>query len=100
LKSTGSGFEGFIRDEYTTLIGRPQKYSHGPNSNAHPDVDDRIFSTAIDLNYSIKLPDGPLTIDGLGAVGDKAKFGELQKNIRKITLETFATDESASVQVS
>lgn len=63
------------------------------------EVNDRIFSTAIDLNYDIKLPSGPLTIDGLSAVGEKAKFSELQASVRKITLETFATDESASVQV-
>ncbi|CAE6425433.1 unnamed protein product [Rhizoctonia solani] len=85
LKSSGSAFEGFIRDEYTTL---------------RVDVDDRIFSTSIDLDYSIKLPDEPVTIDGLGAIGEKAKFSELQASARKITLETFATDESASVQAT
>lgn len=84
LKSTGSAFEGFLRDEYTTLT----------------DVDDRIFSTAIDLSYEVVLPSGPLTIDGLKAVGDKAKFSALQDSVRKITLETFATDESASVQAT
>ncbi|KAJ1307523.1 hypothetical protein OPQ81_001621 [Rhizoctonia solani] len=84
LKSSGSAFEGFIRDEYTTLV----------------EVDDRIFSTSIDLDYSVKLPDGPVTIDGLGALGEKAKFSELQSSARKITLETFATDESASVQAT
>ncbi|KAB5592526.1 Uricase [Ceratobasidium theobromae] len=82
LKSTGSAFEGFIRDEYTTL------------------VDDRIFSTSIDLDYSIELPNEPVTIDGLGALGERAKFSELQESVRKITLETFATDESASVQTT
>ncbi|KAG8714095.1 hypothetical protein FRC11_009873 [Ceratobasidium sp. 423] len=66
----------------------------------HAQVDDRIFSTSIDLDYSIKLPDGPVTIDGLGALGEKAKFSELQSSARKITLETFATDESASVQAT
>jgi hypothetical protein len=35
MKSTGSAFEGFVRDEYTTL----------------GEVDDRIFSTAVDLTY-------------------------------------------------
>jgi len=83
LKSSGSAFEGFLRDEYTTLT----------------DVDDRIFSTAIDLDYQVEL-EGPMTIDNLGSVGVKAKFNELQESARKITLETFATDESASVQVS
>ncbi|CAE6515996.1 unnamed protein product [Rhizoctonia solani] len=89
LKSSGSAFEGFIRDEYTTLVGKSDKK-----------VDDRIFSTSIDLDYSVKLSDGPVTIDGLGALGEKAKFSELQSSARKITLETFATDESASVQAT
>jgi urate oxidase len=35
LKTTGSAFEDFIRDEYTTLI----------------EVDERILSTAIDMDY-------------------------------------------------
>ncbi|QRV89743.1 uricase [Ceratobasidium sp. AG-Ba] len=84
LKSSGSAFENFIRDEYTTLS----------------EVDDRIFSTSIDLDYSVKLPDEPVTIDGLGAIGKYAKFEELRKSVQKITLETFATDESASVQAT
>jgi hypothetical protein len=42
LKTTGSAFENFIRDEYTTL----------------PEVDDRIFSTSIDLVYKFS----PFTI--------------------------------------
>jgi urate oxidase len=43
LKSTGSAFENFVRDEYTTL----------------GEVDDRIFSTAVELEYEfapIKVP--------------------------------------------
>ena len=36
LKSTGSAFEDFVRDEYTTLV----------------EVDDRIFSTSVDLTYT------------------------------------------------
>ncbi|CCO28922.1 urate oxidase [Rhizoctonia solani AG-1 IB] len=64
------------------------------------EVDDRIFSTSIDLDYNVQLPNEPITIDGLGAIGEKAKFGELQSSVRKITLETFATDESASVQAT
>ncbi|EUC64806.1 uricase [Rhizoctonia solani AG-3 Rhs1AP] len=84
LKSSGSAFEGFVRDEYTTLV----------------EVDDRIFSTSIDLDYSVKLPEGPVTIDGLTTLGEKVKFSELQTSARKITLETFATDESASVQAT
>ena len=45
LKSTGSAFENFVRDEYTTL----------------GEVDDRIFSTSVDLRYAygevtVRLP--------------------------------------------
>ncbi|KAG9104998.1 hypothetical protein FRC06_002919 [Ceratobasidium sp. 370] len=100
LKSSGSAFENFIRDEYTTLVGKSMHLTSFPPLTPQAEVDDRIFSTAIDLNYSVKLPPGPVTIDGLAAVGEKAKFGELQENVRKITLETFATDESASVQAT
>lgn len=38
LKTTGSAFENFVRDEFTTL----------------GEVDDRIFSTSIDLVYTFK----------------------------------------------
>lgn len=38
LKSTGSAFENFLRDEYTTL----------------GEVDDRIFSTAVDMSYTFQ----------------------------------------------
>ena len=45
LKSTGSAFENLVRDEYTTL----------------GEVDDRIFSTSVDLRYTygevaVRLP--------------------------------------------
>lgn len=36
MKSTGSAFENFIRDEHTTL----------------GEVNDRIFSTSVDLKYT------------------------------------------------
>lgn len=96
LKSTGSAFENFIRDEYTTLV----------------EVADRIFSTSVDLTYEF----APITIsvaptDGkrldlvvpirkgeegyLGSVWDD----EVPIRARTATLETFALDESASVQV-
>jgi hypothetical protein len=54
LKSTGSAFENFVRDEYTTLA----------------EVDDRIFSTAIDLSYTfgeVVVP-GP-TVSASGVSG-------------------------------
>ena len=46
LKSTGSAFENFVRDEYTTLA----------------EVNDRIFSTSVDLAYTY----APLAVSGHG----------------------------------
>jgi len=95
LKSSGSAFTNFIRDEYTTLV----------------EVDDRIFSTSIDLEYvfsavEIVSPADPKQLDfalrqgfeveGQGGVWDAQGVAE---RARKVTLETFAEDESASVQV-
>lgn len=93
LKSTGSSFENFVRDEYTTL----------------PEVDDRIFSTSVDLRYTygqvnVELPRDEkrlvfgvenLLTDG-GHPWEDAKVGARS---REITLDVFAQDESASVQV-
>ena len=92
LKSTGSSFNNFIRDEYTTL----------------KDVDDRIFSTSVDLVYNFTpIPITPpsdkdkldfaLPVDGekQGSVWDAS----LPERARTVTLEVFATDDSASVQV-
>ncbi len=77
LKSTGSQFHSFIRDEYTTL----------------PEVFDRILSTEVDCGWRWKM---------FGSIEDvKAavpKFDAAWDAARTITLETFATDSSASVQ--
>jgi hypothetical protein len=103
LKSTGSAFEGFIRDEYTTLV----------------EVSDRIFSTSVDLTYtfsplSIPLPRDPalldfnvpkyLVFDRQGGVVGEGKGGVwdalgVAERARTATLDVFAMDESASVQV-
>ncbi|KAF9446076.1 uricase [Macrolepiota fuliginosa MF-IS2] len=96
LKTTGSAFEGFVRDEYTTL----------------GEVNDRIFSTSVDLSYTFKniaIPaprddkklefEVPLKKgeDGYeGSVWDELVWGRA----RKATLEVFAVDESASVQAT
>ncbi|KAH7106339.1 uricase [Auriculariales sp. MPI-PUGE-AT-0066] len=83
LKSTGSAFENFVRDEYTTL----------------PEVSDRIFSTAVDLTYEFD----PATVSGpddLAALGEKAQYSKVAAHARQVTLEIFATDESASVQAT
>ncbi|KAH9991755.1 hypothetical protein BJV77DRAFT_1060671 [Russula vinacea] len=76
LKSTGSAFENFVRDEYTTLV----------------EVDDRIFSTSVDLRYTYGE-------NGSGAVHpwEDAKVGA---RARETTLDVFAHDESASVQAT
>ncbi|KAL9714546.1 hypothetical protein Ac2012v2_002860 [Leucoagaricus gongylophorus] len=96
LKSTGSRFEGFVNDEFTTLIP----------------VHDRIFSTSIDLTYTFK----PFTVhhkmswEGIpipvreeeeeeeeeGGVWDE----HVASRVRKTTMEVFAMDDSASVQAT
>ncbi|MBE7180078.1 MAG: urate oxidase [Terriglobus roseus] len=77
LKSTGSAFYGFHRDAYTQL----------------PETWDRILSTEVECGWHWK------TFADLADVqADAARFGLAWEAARKITLETFATDESASVQ--
>ncbi|SLM40577.1 uricase [Lasallia pustulata] len=77
LKSTGSAFHDFVRDEYTSL----------------PDVYDRILSTEVDCGWTWN------TFDGLDHVKSTVpKFDEAWNNARTITIKTFATDSSASVQ--
>ncbi|KAL8901130.1 MAG: hypothetical protein Q9192_000725 [Flavoplaca navasiana] len=77
LKSTGSAFHGFIRDEYATL----------------PEVSDRILSTEVDCGWSwdtfTNLKDVQAAVP---------KFDDAWNRAKTITLETFAKDESASVQ--
>ena len=72
-------------------------------------MNDRIFSTSVDLSYVYRpfaVP--PLKDDlllELQVTGEDAKEGTawegdtVADSARKITLETFALDESASVQV-
>jgi len=97
LKSTGSAFENFVRDEYTTLA----------------EVEDRIFSTSVDLRYSygevaLELPRdekrlifGEQNFDRTGAgevhAWEDAKVGV---RARETTMDVFARDESASVQAT
>lgn len=68
LKTTRSGFVGFIKDEFTTL----------------PETTDRIFSTAIKATWRYKNPD---------AATDSAFQG-----IRQTILRVFAGHDSLSVQ--
>lgn len=81
LKSTGSSFEGFIRDEFTTL----------------PEAKDRILSTAVDLTYVFPrhVLRGAEDISAVDAVLDVKGAAQVA---RETTLRVFCED-SASVQV-
>lgn len=69
LKSTGSEFHGFPRDEYTTLA----------------ETDDRILATAVTARWRYQGEGG---IDWAGS----------HREIRRTMLETFATKHSLSLQ--
>jgi urate oxidase len=77
LKSTGSQFHGFVRDEFTTL----------------PEVWDRILSTEVDCGWAWR------SFSGLSAVEAAVpKFDPAWEAARAITLKTFAEEDSPSVQ--
>lgn len=77
LKSTGSAFHGFVRDEFTTL----------------KETWDRILSTDVDAGWTWKK------FANLTAVQEGVeRFDAAWEAARNITLKTFAEDESASVQ--
>lgn len=79
LKSTGSAFHGFVRDEFTTL----------------PEVWDRIMSTDVDSTWEWKL------FSSLDAVKESAAlFDKAYDSARSITMKVFAEDNSASVQAT
>lgn len=78
-----------MKDEFTTL--KP--------------VNDRIFSTSVDLKYTFKrftlrhqmTPEEiPVPTEEEGGVWDE----RIAERVRKATMDVFAMDESASVQVS
>lgn len=77
LKSTGSAFHGFHRDEYTKL----------------PETWDRILSTEIEAGWQWKLFK---TLAEVKAVD----FNGAWKAARDITMKVFAEDNSASVQAT
>lgn len=65
------------------------------------DVSDRIFSTSVELSYTFALPALAFgTSQKLEELDVEAQFDRVSSSAKEITLETFATDESASVQVS
>lgn len=77
LKSTGSAFHGFVRDDFTTLA----------------ETWDRILSTDVDASWKWK------TFADVKAVEETApKFDKAWEAARNITLKLFAEDDSASVQ--
>ena len=95
LKTTESSFTNFIRDEFTTLV----------------EVDDQVFSTSIDLNYTfapihIQSPTDEKIFDFVLPTqkGEKGYEGsvwddEVLERARLATLDIFATYDSASVQI-
>lgn len=68
IKTTRSGFSGFIKDKYTFL----------------PETDDRIFCTSVKANWRYVSPE--------------AATGELWTGVRQTILDTFAEHDSLSVQ--
>lgn len=77
LKSTGSQFHGFVRDEFTTLS----------------EVWDRILSTEIGSIWTWK---NFLTLSAVKAF--VPKFDRVWEDARAITLKLFAEENSPSVQ--
>lgn len=79
LKSTGSAFHGFHRDEYTRL----------------PETWDRILSTEVECGWHWK------NFSGLSEVKSAIpQFDEALEKSRGIIMDTFAKDNSASVQAT
>jgi urate oxidase len=68
LKTTGSGFEGFPRNRYTTLR----------------DTDDRVLATAMRARWTYGLTE--------------ISYAEARERARQAIVETFAEHESRSVQ--
>ncbi|MGZ4230316.1 MAG: factor-independent urate hydroxylase [Solirubrobacteraceae bacterium] len=68
LKTTGSGWEGFLRDRYTSL----------------PETADRILATIITARWSYRGPD--------------VEFGAAWREVRRTILEAFCDHYSPSVQ--
>lgn len=79
LKTTGSAFHGFIRDEYTTL----------------GESWDRILSTEVDASWEWAIFKTLVDIRA-----QLPNFDVAWEAAREITLRTFAEDNSASVQAT
>lgn len=68
LKTTKSGFAGFIKDQYTTL----------------PEATDRILATSVKANWLYSNPE--------------AATGDIWQNVRRTIIEIFSEHDSLSVQ--
>ncbi|KAJ5724624.1 Uricase [Penicillium malachiteum] len=79
LKSTGSQFHGFLRDEFTTL----------------KETWDRILSTDVAANWQWRRFSSVAEVKT-----HTAKFDAAWESARNITLKVFAEDNSASVQAT
>ncbi|KAF9913491.1 hypothetical protein BX616_009960 [Lobosporangium transversale] len=82
LKTTGSSFEDFVRDEYTTLA----------------ETKDRILSTCVDAQWEFNIPSAPT--ENLLSTMAQIPFNKIYESVREVTCKTFAEDESASVQAT
>lgn len=83
LKSTGSAFYGFVRDEFTTLA----------------ETWDRILSTDVECSWRWKtFAAGPGALGEVEKAAAEGRFDNAWAKVREITIKTFAEDESASVQ--
>jgi urate oxidase len=71
LKSTGSEFKGYLKDEYTTLA----------------ETDDRILATSLVARWRYESADG-------------VDWNKSYDDVRRILLETFATTYSRALQES
>jgi urate oxidase len=95
LKTTGSAFTNFLRDQFTTL----------------PEAEDRILSTIVDANWVYKpqqLPAATLkgeewktaTAKPDNRIAHQSDYEAIYRAARDITLNVFSNDQSASVQAT
>jgi urate oxidase len=85
VKTTGSSFRDFQRDEFTTL----------------PDVDDRLFGTAVEARWryaSAAVTGGRPATGGEGAGWQAAEFNAAHAAVRRSLLDVFAHHDSLAVQ--
>jgi len=68
LRTTGSGFAGFLRDEYTTLA----------------ETADRVLATSIEAAWAFARPD--------------VDYAAAEESVRRALVETFADETSRSLQ--